>query len=298
MSFWQRLFGSAGAPDVVRITPLSATPVKPTATPLPQQKDAAADARLTVPPAQGASLREYATAYVFEPAENAKRAYTSLQAAILSGKDFPFAAPYQIALVHGRFADFIAVLVRLPTANDESVAVHRQIVAWFSDAGVGAFNDYEALTDNLPGKLSLGLKFLPDKYTVLEIIDKVTSSSESIPSPKEPEAIDQDQMLKKCRRCGTITLTKPEFIGELAQNGITVSPSNLDDYRASGRGFGNYGSVMNDIRTTYDNVQKRRAFICKSCKSTYCMECLMKYAPSSANGGKACPQCGGGFTEV
>jgi hypothetical protein len=109
--------------------------------------------------------------------------------------------------------------------------------------------------------------------------------------------IENGESLKNCRHCGTATLAKEQFIRELAKEGVTVNPNNLDDYKASGRGFGSYESVMNNIRATYDNVQKRRAFICKSCQSTYCMECLLKYAPSSASGGKACPLCRSSFAE-
>jgi hypothetical protein len=138
-----------------------------------EKEDAAADARLTAPPAQGAQLREYATAYIFQPAANAKRAFNALQAAIGAGEAFPLAAPYQVALVHGPAADFIAVLVRLPTPNDESVALNRRIKTWFADTGAGAFDDYETLTAPLPGRLSRGLKFLANEYSVLEIIDKL-----------------------------------------------------------------------------------------------------------------------------
>ncbi len=121
----------------------------------------------------GQPTREYATAYIFQPAPSAKRAYNALQAAIRAGKAFPLAAPYQVALVHGTAADFIAVLVRLPTPNDESVALNRRIKTWFAETGAGAFNDYETLTAPLPGRLSRGLKFLANEYSVLEIIDKL-----------------------------------------------------------------------------------------------------------------------------
>jgi len=137
------------------------------------KEEAAADARLTTPPAEGVQLREYATAYIFQPVASAKRAYNALQAAIRAGEAFPLAAPYQVALVHGPAADFIAVLVRLRTPNDESVALNRRIETWFAEAGAGAFDDYETLTAPLPGRLSRGLRFLANEYSVLEIIDKL-----------------------------------------------------------------------------------------------------------------------------
>jgi hypothetical protein len=138
-----------------------------------EKEDAVADARLTAPPVQGVQLREYATAYIFQPAASAKRAYNALQAATRAGKAFPLAAPYQVGLVHGPAADFIAVLVRLPTPNDESVALNRRIKTWFAETGAGAFDDYETLTAPLPGRLSRGLRFLANEYSVLEIIDKL-----------------------------------------------------------------------------------------------------------------------------
>jgi hypothetical protein len=289
MSLWVRLFGKKStAPVQQSVTAPLPKPIVPRPP----------EGRSTVPTARAAPLREYATAYIFQPPQSAKRAYDALQAAIDNGKEFPLAAPYQVALVHGRFADFIAVLARLQTVDDESVSFNRQIEAWFVDAGVGAFDDYEALSDNRPGNISPGLAYLPDKYTVLELIDKLPPSNASTTASTKPETIDDSSAIRKCKRCDTVLLTKPQFISTLAQSGITVNPHNLDDYKASGRGIGSYESVMNNIRTTYDNLQKRRAFACRSCGSTYCMECLLKYAPSSASGGKACPQCKGAFAEA
>ena len=138
------------------------------------KEEAAADARLTARPAKGVQLREYASAYVFQPEARAKRAYDALKASMRSGKAFPFKAPHQIALLHGRTADVIAVLVRLRTANDEGAAIHRRLVAWFAETGAGAFDDFETLRAPLPGRLSRGLEFGPgDQYSVLHIIDNL-----------------------------------------------------------------------------------------------------------------------------
>jgi len=137
------------------------------------KEEAAAYARLTAPPAPGTQLREYATAYVFRPAAEAKRAFNALQSAVRRGNAFPLDAPHQIALVHGPAADFVAVLVRLPTANDEGVALHRRLEAWFAESGAGSADDYESLSAPLPGRLSRGLEYLAGGYTVLEIINKL-----------------------------------------------------------------------------------------------------------------------------
>ena len=136
-------------------------------------EEAVADARLTAPPAPGTQLREYATAYVFRPAAEARRAFDALETGIRGRNGFPLDAPYQVALVHGPAADFVAVLVRLPTANDESVALHRRVEAWFAQVGVGRPDDYESLSAPLPGRLSRGLRYLASEYTVLAMIDKL-----------------------------------------------------------------------------------------------------------------------------
>lgn len=137
-------------------------------------EEAAAQARLTAPAGEGVQLREYSAAYIFTPAAAARRAFDVLKGAMRQGKSFPLDAPHQIALVHGPAADFVAVLVRLPTKNDEGVALHRRLTAWFDEAGAGVPDDYESLNAPLPGRLSRGLKHgLGDPYSVLEVIDKL-----------------------------------------------------------------------------------------------------------------------------
>jgi hypothetical protein len=50
-------------------------------------------------------------------------------------------------------------------------------VAWFSEIGAGAFNDYEAVSAPLRGRLSRGLRFsLRDEYAMLEATDKLWGS--------------------------------------------------------------------------------------------------------------------------
>lgn len=139
-----------------------------------KREEEAADARLDAPAAEGVPLREYSTAYIFRPAAAARRAFSALQTATRQGHGFPLNAPHQIALVHGPAADFVAVLVRLPTEKDEGVALHRRLSAWFVDAGAGTPDDYESLNAPLPGRLSRGLRDgLPGSYSVLEIVDKL-----------------------------------------------------------------------------------------------------------------------------
>lgn len=132
--------------------------------------EAAAETRLTAVGA-GIPLREYSAAYIFHTRARNKEVLDSLKIAIEGGERFPLDAPYQIALTHGPTADFIAVLVRLPTVNDESVALNKQIMKWFSEVGVGEPDDRETLRAPLPGRLSRGLRYISSEYSVLEIID-------------------------------------------------------------------------------------------------------------------------------
>jgi hypothetical protein len=103
-----------------------------------------------------------------------------------------------------------------------------------------------------------------------------------------------------CAHCGKGILTKQEFIKELEKQGIGVDPNNVDRYSSSGvsSGFGAYESAMSGIEAKYNATQKKRAFKCRTCGSGFCMECLLKHAPSHPNGGKACAKCGGAFAEA
>ena len=104
-----------------------------------------------------------------------------------------------------------------------------------------------------------------------------------------------------CKRCGKSILTKREFIAELAEkHGIEVDPYNTDRFKVSGvsGGYDAYNSAVSNVHATYDAVQKRRAFQCRSCGNTYCMECLLNYAPAHDNGGKGCLSCRGSFAEI
>ncbi len=107
-------------------------------------------------------------------------------------------------------------------------------------------------------------------------------------------------MVFKCKHCGKSILTKSEFITELAEKySIEVDPNNVDLFRVSGAGgFDAYETSVANTRDKYEEVQKKRAFQCLSCGSTYCMECLLTAAPTHANGGKACFACRGSFMEI
>jgi DNA-directed RNA polymerase subunit M/transcription elongation factor TFIIS len=105
----------------------------------------------------------------------------------------------------------------------------------------------------------------------------------------------------KCQNCGKTILTKEEFIKELAEKySIEVDPYNVDRFKVSGvsSGFDAYNRAIDSVQAKYNEVQKMRAFKCQSCGNTYCMECLLNYAPSHYNGGKACLSCRGAFMEI
>ncbi len=103
-----------------------------------------------------------------------------------------------------------------------------------------------------------------------------------------------------CRQCGKTILSKAQFIQELAERGIQVDPYNVDRFKVSGAamGFNPIDAFYSNAQETYNQIQKKRAFQCQSCRSTYCMECLLNYAPSHRNGGKACLACRGAFAEL
>lgn len=102
-----------------------------------------------------------------------------------------------------------------------------------------------------------------------------------------------------CAHCGMTTLTKPQFVAELAKHGIVADPYNVDSYKSSGAaaGYGAYEAAIGNVEAKYNEIQKGRAFKCRGCGSLYCMACLLRYAPSHPNGGKACTSCGGAFAE-
>jgi hypothetical protein len=91
-----------------------------------------------------------------------------------SGNSFPLDVPYQIGLVHGTAADFVAVVFRLPIADDESVASHRRIKTWLAQNGAGDFDDWDGLWAPPAGQLSRGLRgSLSKEYSLLDLIDKL-----------------------------------------------------------------------------------------------------------------------------
>jgi hypothetical protein len=138
---------------------------------------------------------------------------------------------------------------------------------------------------------------LPETNQVKSEAQPARSVAES-----NPEWFRNTQGAKKsCKHCGTITLTRSEFIKELAEkHGISVDPNNIDRFRVSGVGMGinAYDIAVSTVREKYERVQKKRAFRCRDCGAIYCMECLLKYSPAHINGGKGCISCGGAFTEA
>ena len=105
----------------------------------------------------------------------------------------------------------------------------------------------------------------------------------------------------KCNGCSKTTLTRQQFISLLAdKHKIKIDQHSLDPIISGGFG-GGYNSVEATQRQTlktYKKVEKDRAFKCSLCGKVYCMDCLFTRAPDHVNGGKACPSCGGSFTEA
>jgi hypothetical protein len=110
-----------------------------------------------------------------------------------------------------------------------------------------------------------------------------------------------DESKTNCKRCNKATLTRQQFINELAdKHSIKVDYNTLNPI-LSGVFVGGYNSFeakKNQILATYKDIEKKRAFKCISCGEVYCMDCLFRFAPSHANGGKACFSCNGTFTEI
>lgn len=145
---------------------------------------------------------------------------------------------------------------------------------------------------------------------VLLIIMAQPSQAEELPMTKRAKVNEeyavtnskvQGRMPDRCFKCGKTILTKKQFISELStKHGIEVDPYNIDHFKVSGVGssIDAYTSSVANVRTSYEEVQKKRAFQCQSCGAAYCMECLIFHAPSHTNGGKACLSCRGAFTEL
>jgi hypothetical protein len=50
------------------------------------------------------------------------------------------------------------------------------------------------------------------------------------------------------------------------------------------------------LQLRHDSVEEQKGYQCSGCRRTFCTDCLFNHAPSHAQGGKACPSCGGRFT--
>jgi DNA-directed RNA polymerase subunit RPC12/RpoP len=151
------------------------------------------------------------------------------------------------------------------------------------------------------------LAFLPEaspnlEYTVPQYSSyQAGTAVDAAPANQSVQRFSSDQKGKgSCQRCGGTILTKQQFIQELAALGIEVDPLNVDRYKVSGTYIGTGGDVYHAAVSgiQYDDIQKKRGFKCHSCGNTYCMGCLVNYAPAHANGGKACLSCRGAFMEL
>lgn len=49
------------------------------------------------------------------------------------------------------------------------------------------------------------------------------------------------------------------------------------------------------LRRIFDEIEARRGFECTECGRVYCADCIVRYAPDHAGGGKACEACGARF---
>jgi hypothetical protein len=97
-------------------------------------------------------------------------------------------------------------------------------------------------------------------------------------------------------------LTKQQYVSELAnKHSIRVDPATLQPV-VSGAFFGGYSAFEDEkrrIQSTIAMIEKDRGFKCNRCGGTYCVDCLMNFAPlHPTSGGKACFSCGGAFSEL
>lgn len=103
-------------------------------------------------------MREYSKAYIFHQRGRATQFFGKLEDGIGRGIAFPFSAPHEIAVVSGPAADFVAVLVQLEHARDESINVGATIDKWFEQCGAGRYDDWEALSAPIPGRAKGSLR--------------------------------------------------------------------------------------------------------------------------------------------
>jgi HEAT repeat protein len=137
-----------------------------------------------------------------------------------------------------------------------------------------------------------------------------------IGDPRAAEAIGKARARAEteCSYCGRTTLTKPQFVNELARFGIAVDPDDLDHYTSSGvaGSFDAYDSTNSGVagileayeaatakaEAKYNEVQGARAFKCQGCGMVSCMEHLRTGYATHPNGAKECNKCRGEFAEV
>ncbi len=137
-----------------------------------------------------------------------------------------------------------------------------------------------------------------------------------IGDPRAAEAIGKARARAEteCSYCGRTTLTKPQFVNELARFGIAVDPDDLDHYTSSGvaGSFDAYDSTNSAVagileaseaatakaEAKYNEVQGARAFKCQGCGMVSCMEHLRTGYATHPNGAKECNKCSGEFAGV
>ncbi|MCX7044482.1 MAG: hypothetical protein NTX50_03210 [Candidatus Sumerlaeota bacterium] len=123
--------------------------------------------------------------------------------------------------------------------------------------------------------------------------------------PDEESATLSSQAYEnKCALCAGPALSMEAFYQAVEQTGLDVNrqtgevgegfvasghPADVDLARTTHR---------EDMETRYRDVEKRKGFVCRDCRSVYCFSCLAEKAPSRPNGGKACPICGGRFDRL
>lgn len=89
----------------------------------------------------------------------------------------------------------------------------------------------------------------------------------------------------RCSRCSTTVISHTDFRKRCASSDLPL------DHRGSLLGsFADQSKI-----SLYRKIESKKGFSCRDCDTVYCMECLYNHAGKHAEGGKACPKCGGRF---
>ena len=106
---------------------------------------------------------------------------------------------------------------------------------------------------------------------------------------------------QSCKRCSKRVLTRQQFIEELNEkHSIRVDPQTLNPIMSGAfvGGWNTVGSKQQEVLAIHKRLDLDRAYKCKNCGAVYCAECLVNFAPTHANGGKACFSCRGALAET